>query len=250
MYKIAICEDDDKYIKYMKRVISESNIIKKEEILFYSFYSGEELLFEEEHDFDLLIMDIQMKEMDGYETAMYLKERGYNPLLVFCSGVVQPSPKSFMAAPYRYLLKSYSDEEMLEEMRAIMVEMVRRKNLPYLMCSYGSGKNLVRIPMEDILYIAIRNGGTEIFLYGRLKELYSENVLRSTKKLNEIVDIFNENNGFVRAHHSYIINMAYIVEMRPNDVKLIDGTDLTVSRAKSKDFQKAFAKFMAAKYTG
>ena len=248
MYKIAICEDDDKYIKYMKKVIVKSGVVEKRNILFYSFHCGEELLFEEKRDFDLLIMDIQMRAMDGYETAMKLKEEGYSPLLVFCSGVVQPSPQSFKATPYRYLLKSYSNQEMLDEMRAILEEMVRRNAQPYLMCNYGSGKNQVKIPIEEILYISVRNSGTQIFLWGKLKEAYSKEILRSNVRINDLVEILNEKNGFARVHNSNIVNMAYITGMNPSEVKLIDGTVLTVSRSRSKEFQQIFAKFMAAKY--
>lgn len=251
MYKIAICEDDKNYISYLKKIIVTAGIVEKESLLFYDFYSGEQMLFHEECDFDLVIMDIQMEKIDGYETAIKLKEKGCNFLLVFCSGVVQPSPISFKASPFRYLLKNSTDDEMKEEMQVILKEMEHRKEQPYVMCKYSSsGKNQIRVAAEDILYIAIRNEGTQIFPYGKLKEIYPNETLRSNMDMKTISNAFNEKYGFVRAHNSYIINMAHIVEVKSNIVKLADGTQLNVSRARAKEFQMAFTKFMAAKYKG
>ena len=83
MYKIAICDDDKQYIEYLKAVISENPIVIRQELLFYDFYSGEQLFLYPTWDFDLVIIDIQMQGMDGYETAMKLREVDHKFLLIF-----------------------------------------------------------------------------------------------------------------------------------------------------------------------
>lgn len=250
MYKIAICEDDRNYIDFLKKMILATNVVEPETILFYDFYSGEQLFLYSELDFDLVILDMQMDKMDGYETAMQLRKIDQNFLLVFCSGVVKPTPSSFKVNPFRYLLKSYPDSEMISEMTEIINEMKIRKNSPYIMCKYGSGKEQIRVYPESILYIAIRHHSSEIFAHGKLKECYPDEVLRVDMNLDAIWRIFDESCGFVRAHNSYLINMAYIIYASPQSVRLIDGTELTISRSRSKEFQHAFAKYMAAKYRG
>ena len=74
MYRIAICEDDKNYIVFLKKIILATNVIEPETILFYDFHSGEELFLHSELDFDLVILDMQMDKMDGYETAMQLRK--------------------------------------------------------------------------------------------------------------------------------------------------------------------------------
>lgn len=250
MYRIAICEDDVAYIEFLKKVILATEGIDEDSVLFFDFISGEQFLFYHEWDFDLVIMDMQMGEMNGYETARRLREIDKNLLLVFCSGVIKPTSESFKVTPFRYLLKSYTDDEMLSEMNEIIGEMKNRKNYPYVMCKYSAGKEQIKIYLESILYIAIRNKGCEVFACGKIKELYPKEILRINKPLESICEIFNESCGFVRAHNSYIVNMAYIIETTPKSIRLIDGTELTVSRARSQEFQRAFAKFVAAKYKG
>lgn len=250
MYRIAICEDDVSYIEFLKKVILAAKGIDEDSVLFFDFISGEQLLFYHEWDFDLVIMDMQMGEMNGYETARRLRETDKNLLLVFCSGVVKPTSESFKVTPFRYLLKSYTDDEMLSEMNEIIDEMKNRKNYPYLMCKYSACKEQIRVYLDSILYIAIRNKGCEVAACGKIKELYPNEVLRINKPLESVCEIVNERYGFVRAHNSYVVNMAYIIETTPKSIRLVDGTELTVSRMRSKEFQKTFAEFVAAKYKG
>lgn len=250
MYKIAICEDDKEYIDVLKKLILSTNIVDKNMLQFYDFVSGEQLVYEQKIDFDLVIMDIQLSQMDGYETAMTLRKIDSNFLLVFCSGVFMPVPKFFKANAFRYLDKNDSQEAMRNEMIAIMKEMVARKDQPYVMCKYSRGIDQIRVYAEDVLFIEKRSGGSTIVPYGRLQEEYPTEILRTNIDLNSLEKIFDEAHNFVRLHNSYLVNMTYIMKVMLESVELIDGTILNVSRSKSKNFREKFAKYVSSKYVG
>lgn len=250
MYKIAICEDDRAYIEKLKELIVRTNLVDAGLLQFHEFYSGEQIFIYPELDFDLIIMDIQMNKMDGYETAMSLRRQDRDFLLVFCSGVVQPLPKFFKANAYRYLEKRNSDEVMLEEMKEIIAEMVSRKTHPFLMCKYGPGKEQIRVYPHSVLYVSILHAACQLFACGKLKERYPTETLRIKMNLNQVAEIFNESCGFVRIHNSYIVNMAYIEKTIDHAVVLTDGIILNIARSREKHFQKVFAKYMASKYKG
>ena len=198
----------------------------------------------------MIIMDIQVGKTDGYETAMELRKRDNNFLLVFCSGVVMPTPKFFKANAFRYLDKTDSDEALIEEMTAIMKELAVRKERPFIMCKYGQGKDQVRVYPESVLYVAIRYSGCQIFTYGKLKEMYPTEILRINMNLNSVEEIFDESHGFVRIHKSFLVNMAYIMKTSAESIELIDGTVLNVARSRIKTFQQKFVKYAASKYEG
>ena len=248
MYKIAICEDDRNYIVFLKKMLLQIEGMDESQVSFYEFLSGEELLFHASLDFDLVILDIQMSDLNGYETARKLREIDRNMLLVFCTGKVEPAAEHFKVTPYRYLLKRYTDDEMLKEMAEIVDKMKEQKSYPYILCKYSLGKDRIRVYPESVLYIAIRYGNSQVFACGKLKEHFPNEILRTGISLDAVYEVFNESCGFVRAHNSYIVNMAYIVEASAQSVTLTDGTKLTIARSRSKEFQRAFAGFMAAKY--
>ncbi len=250
MYKIAICEDDKDYIEVLKKEILSTNIVDASMLQFHDFLSGEQLVYEQKIDFDLVIMDIQLAQMDGYETAMSLRKMDSNFLLVFCSGVFTPVPKFFKANVFRYLEKNDSQESMNHEMTAIIKEMVAKKDQPYIMCKYGRGKDQIRVYAESVLYIEKRHGGSTIISCGKLREAYPTEILRTKTDLNSLEEIFDEAHNFVRLHDSYIVNMIYIMKVTIESIELVDGTVLTVSRARSKNFCEKFAKYASSKYEG
>ena len=107
MYNIAICDDDKGFIEFVKEVIRELNL--SNEVRIYEYLSGEEFIFDidNRYDLDLVILDIQMKEMDGNQVSIELRKRYKNTTLVFCSGIYKPSPENIKVAPFRFLLKEY-----------------------------------------------------------------------------------------------------------------------------------------------
>lgn len=236
MYYIGICDDDEAFIKYIKRLFSEL----QPEIEFFEYFSGEELICDmrERTIFDLLILDMQMPGMDGNETAKEFRKQFPNTLLVFCSGVCMPTVESFEATPYRYWLKEYTEERMRQEIENVLCRMKAVKVIPYIM---GRKENqLVKLSAEQIYYISIAKRGTILHL-GNMEEYTSQ---------NKLIDFWEQLGefGFAYAHNSYIVNLKYVVVVGTKELELMNGEKLTISRARAKEFKKAFAVSLGQKY--
>lgn len=246
MYKIAICDDDNIFIQYMKQIIQSSSV-KEQDIKFYEYYSGEELIncLEEGINFDLLILDMQLGKINGLKTAQKYREAYANTTLVFCSGVCLPSVKSFEVTPFRYLLKQYTNIHMQHEINTIIEEVKRKKQIPYIIGNYQY--NMVKLKPEEILYISVSKHGSNIFVNPNYRKDEFGKSIPCKMKVEKLYDIL-KSNGFVYAHNSYIVNMDYLILKVKNEIKLTDGTVLTVARSKEKELRKAFAEYLSNKY--
>lgn len=247
MYHIVICDDDINFITYMKEMILQCGMSQRE-IEFIDVLSGEECIDAVQRmlSCDLLILDMQMEGMDGHATAKSFRKTFPDSLLVFCSGVIQPTDESFKTTPFRYLKKSYNDEKMLCELKTILERMIECKKIPYIV-----GKNhgnIVKLRPNDILYIDNTKRGSEIHIHEGLKEYSFEDKITTKKKLAELYEELKDFD-FEYAHNSYIVNMNYVIKMKGEGViKLCNGCELNVSRSKLLDFRKALSKVMGEKY--
>ncbi|PXV95627.1 LytTR family two component transcriptional regulator [Lachnotalea glycerini] len=246
MFHIAICDDEKRFIQYMKNIIYNAGL-KRGEVIFYEFSSGEEFIdyLKETASFDLLILDMQLKNMDGNETAKEFRKVFPTTTLVFCSGVCMPTVRNFETIPFRYLLKGYTDERMRFEMKTIINEMINKKVEPFIIGN--NHYNLVKLRPSDILYIAIAKRGSCIHICPNIIEYKFEENITSKEKIESLYNLLKDY-GFAYAHNSYIVNLKYIKKVTTTELQLVDDTKLTISRSKAKNFREEFAKVLAKKY--
>lgn len=246
MYYIAVCDDNADYIKYMSGMLLKSGL-KKEEVVFYEYYSGEEFVkaLDALDKIDLLILDMQMKELDGNETARIFRNQFPSSVIVFCSGVSLPTVESFETTPFRYLLKSYTDERMLRELCVIVQEVKNKQVEPVVI---GTWKyNVVKLRLEEILYISIARNGSNIYVNPKIIKYEFENHITSKKRLSMIYGELH-NFGFEYAHNSYIVNLNHIKRKTTKELEMSDGTVLSIARSKEKMLRVAFARYKGGKY--
>ncbi len=246
MYHIILCDDDAAFLGYMRNKIVEAGL-PRDEVRFYEYTSGEMLVkyIKKLHCCDLLILDMQLEKMDGDAVAKIFRDAFPSATLVFCTGVYQPTTKSFETQPYRYLMKSYPDAVILQEMKAIAAHVIEKQQEPTVIGRCG--EVLIRLNLEDILFIEISRRGSKLHLHPSKLEKSKGKKLIAEKKVSELYNQLKQH-GFEYAHNSYIVNLRYVIELKNGELKLVDGTILSVSRSREKEFKSAFVGNVSDRY--
>lgn len=104
MYKIAICDDDKRYRKTIREIVEHENSLPENEIRFYEYESGNELLKHTDILHELVFIDIRMPGLDGNQTALKLRNYNKDGVLIFCSSYFEPTVDSInFGQPFRYI---------------------------------------------------------------------------------------------------------------------------------------------------
>lgn len=241
MYHIAICDDHQEFIDYTVKLVQESRYGKDSQ--FYEYLSGEALLqnMETTAPYDLLILDMQLKKMDGNATARKFREKFPNTLLVFISGVHLPTVRDFEVSPFRYLLKNYTDDHMKREFDCILQKMQEVKQIPSLLAKRNNTR--YKLSVDKISYIELARRGSVLHCL----ENREETAYTTASKLKELYETLQDY-GFVYAHNSYLVNLEHVVRISPSELELDNGKTLSIARSKSKEFRQRYAEYIGSKY--
>lgn len=117
MFKILIVEDDKNLRKLM------TTYLKRNEYETYEATNGIEALDIMDRNYvDLIISDIMMKEMDGYELTKSLREANYTIpiLLVTAKSTIEDKKEGFLLGADDYMVKPINMEELLLRVKVLL----------------------------------------------------------------------------------------------------------------------------------
>lgn len=238
MYKIAICDDDKRYREKVKKIIIEEGTLSTNEIIFYEYGSGKELLENIDVFYELIFVDIRMPGLNGNETALKLRECNKDAILVFCSNYFELTPDSInIGWPFRYIMKDLYDKSLKQEMPAILSKLKQCSSDNIV--TVTSAAKIIRLHVNDILYICLAKRGCRLCILKseKVEELHCKETLSEMyKKLS--------GRGFEYAHNSYIVNMEKVEGMIKNVIYLPAGIQLNVSRSRKTHFTDSLLHFL------
>ena len=117
MFKILVVEDDKHTRMLLQAILESANYTV------VTANNGEDALevMEKEH-VDLVVLDIMMPKMDGYEFTKILRENDNNLPILMVSAKQLPADKrkGFLVGTDDYITKPIDEEEMLLRIRALL----------------------------------------------------------------------------------------------------------------------------------
>lgn len=117
MVRILVVDDDKNTRKYMEAVLTAKNYIV------LTAQNGEEALelMDKEH-VDLVVLDIMMPHMDGYEFTKALRDSNNNLPILMVSAKQLPKDKhkGFLVGTDDYMTKPFDEEELILRIKALL----------------------------------------------------------------------------------------------------------------------------------
>lgn len=152
--RVLIVEDDKILARTIEQCLSDKYDIDKA-------YDGEEgVMYAEQAIYDVIILDVMMPIMNGYEVLQTLrKNKIFTPVLMLTAkGTVSDKVQGLKSGADDYLVKPFNREELLARIEAIL----RRAT-----GNYGNNTVEYKDMVIDLNSRTININGEEIFLQGK-----------------------------------------------------------------------------------
>ena len=231
MINIGICDDELHYRVNIKDILGDILSTYSINYKIYEFSSGEELLSNYPKDLDILIMDIQMKIINGMDTARKIREFDQNLEIIFMTSFSEFMQEGYEVKAYRYILKPINERKISKNILPCIDEVMKKKN-NYLTINV---KNYIdRIKIDSIVYIETARPNILIYTY--------DNMYTTKMSISKIEKILSEY-GFFRCHNSYIVNLKLIESMNGNTV-VVKGKNIPISKYRVKDLKLAITNIL------
>lgn len=201
-----------------------------------------------EQDIDLIFLDIRMPDINGIELAKIVEQyrvKG-NLRIIFTTAFDQYALDGYKVDALDYLLKPFSFVDFSKSVAKALgyFELIRNPEqeiqklsppIPETEVAYIYLKfeyQLVRIAVDDIIYVESMKDYVKVFRLSEVKPLLS---LTSMKSLEEKLP----ENKFMRIHRSYIVSLDKIKSATKNSVQ-IDKITIAVTDQYKDNFMKFF----------
>ena len=236
MLDIAICDDDNSFAGGLEKTLCrmEKTYGLKFEIDVYQ--DGCSLVKEvmSGKRYDIICMDIQMREMDGVEAARQIRKLDRVVELIYVTSYDSYMKEVFEVTPSGFIVKPLNQKEFETTFCRVMRTVIGQD--AYYRFRYK--KEEYKLLIRNILYFTSDLRKTYIVEEGGRYMEY--------RKLNDISKNLGQENGmFVRIHKSDLVNYRHIVRFSYDTVKLSNGEVLPVSSHRKQEVDEQLAKLMS-----
>lgn len=226
--RIGICDDEKICRESAKKICIEYFQVNNLDYELIEFKSCEELLASTQ-ELHILLLDIEMKGIDGITAKNILADQKSNVRIIFMTSHTQEMVNAFGKYVYGFLVKPIA----LESVFNLLDKIIRDIGKGFVVETEHNGKKKY-IKGEDIVFIEAEDK------YSFIKTESDSYLVR--RSMNEWEILLKEQN-FFRVHKSYIVNLAY-VKYFDEYIILENDIKIKISNRKTKTFKYTYHDYL------
>lgn len=236
--RIAVCDDEI----YMRRRLEQILKEYSEGSIQMSFFESGEALLASEENYDIIILDIDMKGMNGIETAEYIRKKDRQVKIIYLTNYTDYSLFAFKVHAFAYLLKSEDDKVLKEELflqlkeASFYLEEDMAAEREFL-----TAQGHITLKIREIFYFEYQNRKIHMVTAGGSYDL--------KKKIADVAEEMFPFD-FRVPHKSFVVNLYQIRSIKGSDLLLADGTRIPLSQKKAAAFRRELNRYLAERISG
>lgn len=234
--KILVCDDDKFEVIKIKKLLTEYFSRTKYNPIIDAYTNGESV-YNSKNKYDIAFIDIEMPTVDGLTLTKRLKLKNKNVIIFIITSFNKYLDEAMDLEVFRYIDKPVDKDRFFRGISAAIKKYytsTQKITLEYYDECYTVSTN-------DIIYITTENNKAVVITKTR-RYLTNERLKSWAQRLNNV-------NSFAIPHHSFIVNMNYVLEFNKHELKLLCDErtyKIPVSQRGYPVFKTAFYAFIGA----
>lgn len=235
MIRVAIVDDDvtvrNKLTKHIKDY-EKNNALK---INITTFDDAAKIVENYKPIYDIIFMDIRMKEIDGVTATKIIREIDSKAIIIFITNMAGFAIKGYSVDALCYLLKPVVVTDFLKKLdQAVSRIIARKKEFIIVMAK----SEIFRLDVSKISYlesiehkVIIHMDDDDLVIYSSLQKL----------------ELQVKGHHFARCNSGYLVNLSYVERIEKDNV-IVAGKSLIVSRHKKRTFINALTEYIGGEF--
>lgn len=224
--KIALVDDQVDELERLHRILQQELSSAK----YFTFSSGEEFLKTwNEGAYDLVCLDVFMEGMLGIDVARKVRDTDMDVRIVFCTTSNEFASESYEVGANYYLHKPISVESVSRMLKMIRLDHYETNRFIRL----ADGQ---RVVLRNIIY-------TEYYNHSIIIHCKNNQDIQTRMSQTDWETLLSEYSYFYSSSKGIVVNFHEIAKQENGMFLMNDGSQVPISRRKTKDSLEAFARF-------
>lgn len=228
MINVCIVEDESTQADLLKGYLNKFEDSCQESFNISCLNDGIDLVDDYRGQYDIILLDIQMKHMDGMAAAEKIRIVDSDVIIIFITSTVSYAVQGYAVDALGYVLKPVPYTAFAKLMEKALNRVKAKQKHVYIKVSVDDRQ--LKLDCSTILFMESQRNN--VIIHSTDGDYVTAGPL---KRLEEVL----QDQGFSKCHNAYIVNLSFVEGVQKEEVLLTNGTHLPVSRARKKEFMAA-----------
>lgn len=230
MIRIAIVEDDELYITQLQQYLKDYQAESGEDFEIQAYRDGDGITAGYKAQYDIILMDIQMRFVDGMTAAEEIRRMDSEVIIIFITNMAQYAIRGYEVGALDYILKPVAYFPFSQKLGRAITRLKKKTKHSVVIQLKGG---VQRLDASDIYYVESQ---AHNLIYHT-----KDGIFVSSGTMKQAEETFTGMH-FSRCNKGYLVNLEH-VEGVQDKCAVIKGEKLLVSRPRMNAFMQELTKF-------